>query len=232
MPKNIDSKNFQILEESLLFMEDVKYSFNDYIEGNEHGDGTYKIRGIDDILRNNISLFHKQTLSNIIKASFKDESMGDSYEITIIVIEEAIRRKSIELQHTISGQFIKCQNYYDAGHRFFGSTVQDQLIDTFFKKFEEEALAHVLLNTNPQMFRTGSGGDDMAPLFYDYFHKATDEETINQVLDIFIQYILDDLKYTDESETTELLQQIKKIQTIPKVKNEMKDFSSFLELYL
>lgn len=114
-------------------------------------------------------------------------SIIDSYTVVGFIVTQSIRKKNVEVQHAIGTQFIKSMEYYDAGHRLYDDTLQDQLIDTFFEQFECEPLVFILKNTSQDTIQL----DGMEHLFVVAFTLCGKEESpvLLELKDIFTQYV-------------------------------------------
>ena len=120
--------------------------------------------------------------------------MCDSYEITIIVVNEIIKRKCISGQKHIVKAFMNCTTYYDAGHRYYGSTVQDQLIDYLFPDFELEPLIELILSLDYSLLHP-ENGDNMCSLYPHIFSKMKNDDSHElRVLENLSNYIFENIK--------------------------------------
>lgn len=141
---------------------------------------------------------HKQelsneTLQNLVGMSLR--SVGeDNYQITVRAIEEIIRRKDVEAQKFVIRQFKKACEYYDFGHRYWESTVHDQLHDILFPDFETEALLELLENAHGDMLNS-NGGDGADQLFVPAFNKCKIREDFERLLAAFLAYQEEYMEY-------------------------------------
>ncbi|WP_299626359.1 leucine-rich repeat domain-containing protein [uncultured Tenacibaculum sp.] len=182
------------IEEVLNAIGDMEFVFN--VKKHDAYDSTLEIPALDTIVSTYAEKLSKETLKKLISVSFADTGMGDSYEVTTIVIREFIKRKSVAGQNHVVDAFINCMKYYDAGHRYFGSTVHDQLIDDFLPQFEIEPLAKLILSL-------GSGikhpeyGDGICELYAPIFSKMKEENTYEaEIVGDFTNFIFENI---DES---------------------------------
>jgi Leucine-rich repeat (LRR) protein len=192
-------KSLRELEDALNSIVEMESLFR--VNRYDAEDRTLEIKILDSAVSSRIEDLSDETLSKLVKVSFADTSMGDSYEVTIIVIKEMIRRKSVEGQKIVVEAFMDCTEYYDPGHRYYGSTVQDQLIDNLFSQFESEPLAILLLRVGDGLL-SSDYGDNMFSLYPSLFSKMGDclyEEAIIENLSFFIiehhenRYVLEGL---------------------------------------
>jgi hypothetical protein len=153
-------------------------------------DGTLEIDILDRVVTSRIQELSEETLRKLLSVSFADTGMGDSYKVTVLVIEEIIHRKDITGQNQVVKAFMGCTEYYDAGHRYYCSTVQDQLIDTLFPAFELEPLASLMLQVGDGLLHP-EWGDDMASLFPALFAQMGGSEYEEKVIDRLRSFILE-----------------------------------------
>ncbi len=193
--ENFDSETIESFEQICVNIQDLKTVFKGHIEERAENGGRDKIALLDTPLKENISKISEKTLTHLIEISFKSPNLSDSYELTVTILDEAIKRKSIVLQEAMSLAFIKAHDRYDAGHRFMSNSVYDTLADSHFAQFEESPLATMLLRTRSSLFLTVMNqGDELGELFYDYFTKATDKELARRVFDKYESYIYEEIR--------------------------------------
>ncbi len=216
--------NLTTLEETLLAIGDLEFVFG--VNKHDAYDGTLAIPVLDTAVSSHISELSEKVLQQLISVSFSDTGLSDSYEVTAIVIQEFINRKSIEGQHHVVDAFLNCMKYYDAGHRHHGSTVQDQLIDDFLPQFEVEPLAKLILSLDSAI-KHPEYGDGICELYADIFPKMKEDKTYEgEIIGDFTNFIfenideeivleiIDDVLAKDISdETKEVIEQIKHIAT-------------------
>ena len=167
-----------------------------------------EIELLDQAIQRHINNLSDATLIAIFKMTFK--SVYDNYNAALLVLEEIIARKNVETQKKIVKQFYNACKYYDAGHRLWSSTVQDQLIDDLFPQFTSEALYELLKKASTDMLNT-EGGDSMEELFIPAFQNTTDEKLHKKLLEVFFKYEEKARTYFGKEYFDELLQQIKDI---------------------
>lgn len=179
--KFLENKNSSLieLEKAINAINDIETVFN--VSKHDVDDSTLAIEILDTAVSNNISKLSDETLQKIISFSFSDQSMSDSYEVTIIAVNEIIKRKSIKGQEHVVKAFLNCCEYYDAGHRFYGATVQDQLIDDLFPNFELAPLVELILNVEDSLLHP-EYGDNMSPLYAHAFSKMSDTSNYEPLL--------------------------------------------------
>lgn len=188
--ENKDS-DFHTIEEVLNSIGDMEFVFN--VNKHDAYDSTLEIPVLDTVVTTYAEKLSEETLKKLISISFADTGMGDSYEVTTIVIREFIKRKSVAGQNHVVDAFINCMKYYDAGHRYFGATVHDQLIDDFLPQFEAEPLAKLILSL-------GSGikhpeyGDGICELYADIFSKMKEDNTYEtEIVGDFTNFIFENI---------------------------------------
>ncbi len=183
--------NLVELEKTLNAIEDLETVFN--VSKNDAYDSTLEIAMLDTAVASNIINLSDSTLQKLIAVSFADTGMYDSYEVTIIVVNEIINRKCISGQKHVVKAFINCTTYYDAGHRYYGSTVQDQLIDHLFPDFELEPLVELILSIDYSLLHPESG-DNMCSLYPHIFSKMKNDDSYElRVLENLSNYIFENI---------------------------------------
>lgn len=127
------------------------------------------LREFDAIIQNMMPILSHDTFEKIWSIFLPD--MYHNFRIILSTVKEIIARKDGELQILFVQQFLKAMKYYDGGHRYWEKTVQDQLIDTYFGKFEAEPL-YLLLEKVDEDCLNSNGGDGMDTLFVPAFHRS------------------------------------------------------------
>ncbi len=164
---------------------------------------------LDLAIEKHLKNLSNATLVTIFGMSFK--SVGyDNYNAALLVLEETIARKDIATQHKIIKKFYKACEYYDAGHRFWSSTVHDQLIDDLFAQFTSEALYQLLKKASTDMLYSESG-DALDTLFIPAFKNTSDINLHKKLLKVFFKYEEEARTYYGKEYFDTLLQQIKDI---------------------
>ncbi|WP_075343470.1 leucine-rich repeat domain-containing protein [Tenacibaculum agarivorans] len=195
--------NLTSLEEALHAIGDMESVFN--VSKYDAYDGTLAIPVLDNAVSSHISELSEKTLQKLISVSFSDTGLSDSYEVTTIVIREFINRKSIEGQDHVVEAFLNCMKYYDAGHRHYGSTVQDQLIDDFLPQFEVEPLAKFILSLGSAI-KHPEYGDGICELYADIFPKMKDDKTYEaEIIGDFTNFIFENI---DEETILDILDDV------------------------
>ena len=174
-------------------------------------EGITEIEILDNAIKKHIKKLSEETLVTIFEMTFK--SVGfDNYNAALLVLEEIIERKNIDTQKKIIKQFYNACEDYETGHRFWGYTVHDQLIDDLFSQFTSEAL-YELLKKAPSDMLNSESGDQMDPLFVPAFQNTTNEKLHNNLLKVFFKYREEARDYLSKEYFVSLLQQIKDIAT-------------------
>lgn len=200
--KNLTSDNLKVAEKAIS-------DLNLYVDKNYHHSNNPLSRYfgetadnydivhlpvLEDAFEKHKSEFRTETLQALVGMSLR--SIGeDNYQITVLAIEEIIRRKDVEAQKFVIEQFNKASKYYDFGHRFWESTVHDQLFDTLFPDFEIEALLELLENAHGDMLNS-EGGDGADQLFIPAFNKCKTQKDFNRLLAAFLSYQDKDMEYS------------------------------------
>ncbi len=188
----LGNNNPALVEEALNAIDDIETVFD--VSKYDADDNTLKIDVLDTAVSANISELSDKTLQNLIAVSFADTGMGDSYEVTILVTKEIIKRKSLAGQHHIVKAFINCTEYYDSGHRYYGSTVQDQLIDDLFPEFELVPLAELILSLDDGILNP-EYGDNMCSLYPHVFSKIENNNVYeSRILEHLSNYIFENIE--------------------------------------
>ncbi|WP_108869173.1 ankyrin repeat domain-containing protein [Aquimarina aquimarini] len=164
---------------------------------------------LDEFLQKHMSALSSSSLVHVFKMTL--QNIYFNFEATSLVVEEIIKRKDLEAQIAIIDQFFEACEYYDAGHRFWSSTNQDELIDTFFPKFESEALLKLLKNISRDMLHS----DEMDGLFIHALHNTDDKDIQQKILDILEAYKkeYEEEEYVDEEYFDTLLKGILEVDS-------------------
>lgn len=192
--ENITTDDMSIFESAINSLK--IYVDKNYQSGNNPLAGYFN-REVDDesilsieVLDSSFNKF-KDRLSNelillLIDISFR--SVGrDNYKITILCIEELIKRADAEAQKHVVNQYKKATSYYDYGHRYWGETVLDKLYDDLFPQFETEALITLLSIGHSDMLNSESG-DGVDSCYAPAFHRVTSEEEYSSLTELFFNY--------------------------------------------
>lgn len=164
---------------------------------------------LDNAILKHIKSLSEKTLISIFEMTFKSV-IYDNYNASLIVLDEIIARKNVATQEKIVEQFYDASKFYDAGHRFWGHTVHDQLIDDLFPQFTSEALYQLLKKASTDMLNS-EGGDQMEDLFIPAFQNTTDLNLQTKVLEVFFKYEEKAKTYYGKEYFNHLLQQIREI---------------------
>jgi hypothetical protein len=140
---------------------------------------------LDEYLKKHIDKLSSSSLVSIFQMTL--QNIYFNFEATSFVVEEIIKRKDLKAQLAVVKQFYKACEYYDAGHRFWSSTNQDELIDSHFPKFESEALLELLREASGDFLNT-DGGDCMDELFAPALHNTENVEIQQKILDVLEIY--------------------------------------------
>src|SRR5690606_31748704 len=100
----------------------------------------------------------------------------------------------VDAQKFVIEQFKKACEYYDFGHRYWESTVHDQLHDILFPDFETEALLELLENAHGDMLNS-DGGDGADQLFIPTFKKCKSQDDFDRLLAAFLAYQEEYMEY-------------------------------------
>ena len=140
---------------------------------------------LDEYLQKHINKLSSSVLISVFQMTL--QNIYFNFEATSFVVEEIIKRKDLTAQLAIVTQFYEACEYYDAGHRFWSRTNQDVLIDTYFPKFESEALLKLLSEASGDMLNN-DGGDGMDDLFAPALHNTEDPVLQQNILDVLEAY--------------------------------------------
>lgn len=197
---NTSTKNIMALLKSDS-IEDVKeglIQFSRYLETNSSDDnrihrlfGLKKkepgkivtIKAMTDLLKKHEPLLDSDPLVLIIHSFLQD--IQENFQIVLDAIQLLIQRKDVNGQNAVVEIFKKACAFYDAGHRFDESTVQDQLIEDLFPMFEGEPLVNLLTWCKSDYLLS----DRMDALFRPAFERIRDKKLEKKLLDHFEQYI-------------------------------------------
>ncbi len=186
-----NTANLDKVEQALNSIEDIEDVFD--VDKYDADDSALEIELLDNAINIHIKELSEKTLIRLVQVTFADDGMGDSYNATVLAIKELIERKSVEGQLAVVEAFKNCSEYYDTGHRYWGSTVQDQLIDNLFPSFELEPLAQLVLWLDGNFLST-EYGDSMENLYVPLFEKMKNSKYEREVLEHFKSYVF---KYSD-----------------------------------
>ncbi len=165
------------------------------------------LREFDAIIQNMMATLSHDIFEKIWSIFLPD--MYHNFQIILSTIKEVIARKDEELQILFVQQFLRAMKHYDGGHRYWEKTVQDQLIDTYFGKFETEPL-YLLLEKADDDCLTGNGGDGMDTLFAPAFKKMkkASPEIQKKLEKLFLKYISHVSKYQTHDYVVALINDI------------------------
>jgi len=159
---------------------------------------------LDEYLQKHINKLSSSVLISVFQMTL--QNIYFNFEATSFVVEEIIKRKDLTAQLAVVTQFYEACEYYDAGHRFWSRTNQDVLIDTYFPKFESEALLKLLSEASGDMLNN-DGGDGMDDLFAPALHNTEDPVLQQNILDVLEAYKkeYEEEEYLEEDYFEELL---------------------------
>lgn len=146
-----------------------------------------KVPILDSIVATFKNKLSSDSLTTLIQSTM-GLNIDDNFLATIKAVQIAIDRKDVPLQKAIVESFKTSCEYYDAGHRYHETTVQDQLIDTLFPQFEGEPLVNLLTWCKKDYLRS----DRMDTLFKPAFKKIKSNTALEgKLLKFFIDYLED-----------------------------------------
>ncbi len=162
---------------------------------------------LDEYIQKHIDKLSSSSLVSVFQMTL--QNIYFNFEATSFVVEEIIKRKDLEAQLAVVTQFYEACEYYDAGHRFWSSTNQDELIDTYFPQFESEALLELLVKASGDMLNN-DGGDGMDDLFVAALNNTKDSEIQQKILDVLEVYKkeYEEEEYVEEEYFEDLLERI------------------------
>lgn len=129
---------------------------------------------------------------NIFKACY--QSIYHNFQPALDAFDMIARRNAIDSQKEIVNHFLELMEYYDGGHRFWGSTTLDSLIDDYLADFSSDALALLLENCSNDNLNA-SHGDAMDQLYIAAFNKVKDPTTLQSLLSSFTAYFEEMTEY-------------------------------------
>ena len=175
--------------------QNATYAFFD-IDKKKYGDEKLiPIEELDAVLEKFDDELETVSLVNIIHSTLH-HNIYDNFVATLEATKILIKRKSVVGQNAVIESFKKACTYYDAGHRYWGNTVQDQLLDNLFHEFEGEPLVNLLTWCSDDFLNSDMGLDGMDALFETAFEKIKDKTDLeNKLLKRFEEYVLE---YADE----------------------------------
>lgn len=210
----LESDNLTEFEKALSGLsQHVEANFNDennplagYFGIEVYEEEVTEIEVLDSGIQKHLKNLSEESLITIFEMTFK--SVGsDNFIACLLVLEEIILRRNVKTQQKIIKKFYKACKFYDAGHRYWGYTVQDQLIDNLFARFTSEALYKLLKKASTDMLYS-EGGDALDELFVPAFRNTEDKILQEKILNVFFKYQEEATTYYGEKYFDELLQNI------------------------
>ncbi len=166
---------------------------------------------IDRIVTQFASELSKESLVKLFNSGMI--SIYDNFEYTLNVIDELINRgasttqEQEQVQILIANKFHDACCYYDGGHRCWGDTVHDHLIDSYFPTFGAKSLLVILQRASIDEL-SHQQGDALDQLFSVAFSLKPDLVVENELLEVYQRYCSDAADYFDEEYFSEMSQAI------------------------
>lgn len=213
--KPLDSEDISEFEQAVLHLsKHVQANYNDDnnpladyfdVEIQEEEEIIF-LQVLESGIQKHIQDLTDKSLVAIFEMTFKSVEYHN-YNATLLVLQELISRKNVVSQKKIIKKFYKACEYYEPGHRYWGKTVYDQIIDVFFVQFTSEALYKLLKKAPTEMLHS-QGGDGMDKLFIPAFKNTTDIKLQEKLLNVFLEYENEARSYYGKGYFDNLLQQI------------------------
>ena len=144
---------------------------------------------LDEAIRKHLPDLPASILIDIF--TFTLQNVYHNYNACLLVTEEAIKRKDVNIQLEFVKQFEKACSEYEPGHRYYTDTVFDALIVKYFPRFESRALYRLLSNTS----HDGLKNDEIDALFLPALANTTNEGLQKKIIAVFFSYRREFLLY-------------------------------------
>jgi Leucine-rich repeat (LRR) protein len=153
-------------------------------EGDDDG-MMHALPQLDRAIDRHLGALSPLVLARVFGAAFR--STSDNFAVAARVAHELARRGDAPAQLAMIDAWAFANEYYDAGHREFCGTVQDDLVDAVFPELGGAALAR-LLSICSDDHLDDEHGDHMVALFAPALERAQDELPL--VVDRLEKYLL------------------------------------------
>lgn len=128
-----------------------------------------------------------EALVAIVEATF--HNMGDNYTPTLMAVGEIVNRKDLEAEKAVVDAYVQAGKNDDPGHRSCAMTVQDQLIEIYFPRFETDAILRLLGGCESSALPGDGYGDELDRLFISAFQKSSRGKTRCDLVELFTAYV-------------------------------------------
>jgi len=145
-----------------------------------------EIQELDELLVTNLKELSAETLIEIFGCTFM--AITQNFKAAIIASTELAKRHEAVAQEKVIDLFIQASTSYEAGHREYGNTVHDHLIDEILPQFEAKPLIKLLEWVSNDLL----ANDYFDELFIPAFQKAADETVILRLLQRLLNYYYDE----------------------------------------
>lgn len=130
--------------------------------------------------------FTTDQLLQLIKLTLKDVG-DDNFQITIFALKELVHRGDENAELEFLKIFTAACKYYDPGHRYWETSVLDQIYDEILPSFGSKAIVQFLKSANTDVLNR-NGGDGADSLFAIGFKKSRETNLTQNLLDLFFKY--------------------------------------------
>ena len=208
--EQLKTENAKEFEEKLLVLKmltDAYYTreehpFVKYLEVDMKDEELVTTPILDEYLQKHIDALSSRSLVHVFQMTL--QNIYFNFEATSFAVKEITKRKDLSAQLEIVEQFYKACEYYDAGHRFWSNTNQDELIDTYFPEFESEALLKILEKASEDMLKS----DEMDELFVPALRGTEDKNLQLEILNVLTTYKKEYEEYVEEEYFDALFEKI------------------------
>ncbi len=145
-----------------------------------------EIPELDKLIEQYSKQLASETLVNVLGCTLM--TLTQNFKAALLVSMEIAERHDELAQEQAVELFIKAAAFYDAGHREYGDTVHDRLLDEIFPQFEAKPLLNLLEWASNDLL----ANDYLDELFIPAFRRAQDEETILRLLQRLLNYYYDE----------------------------------------
>ncbi|MDO6758823.1 ankyrin repeat domain-containing protein [Tamlana sp. 2_MG-2023] len=213
--EQLKTEDVSVFEKNLLTLKTLvdayssrdNHPFTRYLGVKMKDESLVAVEVLDEYLLKHIDNISSTTLVSVFQMTL--QNIYFNFQATGLVAEEIIKRKDVAAQLAIVDQFYEACEYYDAGHRFWGNTTLDNLIDDYFPNFESESLLKLLEKASGDMLNK-DGGDEMDELFAPALHHTEDSNIQQNILKVLEAYKTEyeEEGYVEEGYFEELLDAI------------------------
>ncbi|HEY3449553.1 MAG TPA: hypothetical protein VGK67_24585 [Myxococcales bacterium] len=173
--------------------------------GGLDGEGMVALPELDALLSRHRKSLATEALAATVECTLR--KVTESPLAAATAIEEIVARRDVAAQERVVRAFQEACQFYDAGHRLLGDTLQDRLIEDLFPKFEPAPLADLLAWCGTDALNH-EGGDALDELFEPALAKAKDRKVRARLVEAFRRYHAEASPFVDASYFAKLIRKI------------------------